>query len=197
VRLLVNNAGIEVVGNTWDLPAAVWERAIRVNVLGVIHGARAFLPAMIAAGQPAFIANLSSIGGVGMMPQQAPYIVSKHAVLSFSECLALELQLQAPHIHVSAVLPGPVTTRIFEDAPTGRDAASIAQHLALMKGMLSSQGMTPAEAAERIFEGIAARQFWVSTHPEMTRQMAQARAAYLAAQARPSMSADTLAILGR
>ena len=52
-----------------------------------------------------------------MAAWEAPYFVSKHAVLSFSECLSLELQIEAPHVHVAAVLPGPVKTRIFEDLP--------------------------------------------------------------------------------
>ena len=66
VRLLVNNAGIEVAGYTWDLSALDWERAVRVNVLGVVHGARSFLPRMIEAGTPAYVANLSSLGGLSM-----------------------------------------------------------------------------------------------------------------------------------
>jgi len=195
VRLLVNNAGIEVVGYTWDIPAEAWERALRVNVLGVINGARTFLPRMIKAGGPAYIANLSSVGGVCMTAWEAPYIVSKHAVLSFSECLSLELQLEAPHVHVSAVLPGPVTTRIFEDARKGAESEPVAQHVALMKQLLAANGMPPEEAARLILEGVAARQFWVSTHPEMTAQMAALRAQYLSTQATPSMAADLVATI--
>jgi len=195
VRLLVNNAGIEVVGYTWDISADAWERALRVNVLGVIHGARTFLPRMIKLGVPAHIANLSSVGGVCMTAWEAPYIVSKHAVLSFSECLSLELQVEAPHVHVSAVLPGPVTTRIFEDARRGAEPAPVAQHVALMKQLLAANGMAPDEAARLILEGIAARRFWVSTHPEMTAQMAAVRAQYLATQATPSMAADIVATI--
>lgn len=197
VRLLVNNAGIELVGYSWELPAEAWERALRINVLGVIHGARAFLPRMIASGAPAYVANLSSIGGVSMSAWEAPYIVSKHAVLSFSECLSLELQLEAPHVHVSAVLPGPVTTRIFDDAPRGPAPPAVAQHLAEMKALLAANGMPPGEAARLILEGIAARRFWVSTHPEMVAYMASLRANYLATQATPSMAADIAASVGR
>ena len=193
VRLLVNNAGIEVAGYTWDLSALDWERALRVNVLGVIHGARSFLPRMIEAGTPAYVANLSSLGGLSMSAWQAPYIVSKHAVLSFSECLSLELQLEAPHVHVSAVLPGPVKTRILEDAPQGSGPGPASRHMALMKQLLAANGMAPDEAARLILEGVAARRFWVSTHPEMTAQMAAARAQYLADQATPSMAGDLLA----
>jgi NAD(P)-dependent dehydrogenase (short-subunit alcohol dehydrogenase family) len=196
VRLLINNAGIEAVGYIWDIEPAVWERAFRVNVLGVVHGLRAFVPAMCQSKQPAYIANVSSVGGLGMMAQQAPYIASKHAVLSLTESLALELQLVAPHLRVSVVLPGPVMTRIFEDAPIGQDAASVAHHMRVMKDMLAQHGMPAKQAASIMLERIAAGDFWVSTHPAITEQMARARAEHLQQLARPTMTAEAVAILG-
>ena len=194
VRLLANNAGIETLGYTWDLPAEVWERTLRINVLGVIHGVRAFAPRMLAAGKRAFIANTASIGALGMMAVQAPYIVSKHAVLSFSECLRLELEVKGSPISVSAVLPGPVATRIFQDAAIGRDSASVANHRNAMQAMIGA-GMTGREAADVILPQIAAGKFWVSTHPELTDQMAKQRAAYLAAQATPALTPYTRSLL--
>ena len=65
--------------------------------------------------------------------------------------------------------------------------------MALMKQLLAANGMAPDEAARLILEGVAARRFWVSTHPEMTAQLAAARAQYLADQATPSMAGDLLA----
>jgi NAD(P)-dependent dehydrogenase (short-subunit alcohol dehydrogenase family) len=197
VRLLVNNAGIETLGLSWDIPAAIWEKAIRINVLGVIHGVRAFAPRMLTAGKPACIANVASVGAFGMMPEQSPYMVSKHAVLSFTECLYLEMQLQQKPVQVSVVLPGPVNTRIFADAPTGKDAAAVAKHRATMMGMLQQHGMTGREAADIIMAGLAAGDFWVSTHPEMTAQMAGARAQHLAQRQAPQLTAEARAILGR
>jgi NAD(P)-dependent dehydrogenase (short-subunit alcohol dehydrogenase family) len=194
VRLLVNNAGIETLGLTWELPAEVWEKSIRINVLGPIHGVRAFVPRMLAAGKPAWIANLSSVGGLGMMPVQTAYIVSKHAMLSFSECLRLEMELVGAPISVSAVLPGPVNTRIFQDAATGPDLAAVAGHRKFMQGMLSA-GLGARQAAEIILAGVAAGHFWVSTHPEMTAQMAKQRAEHLATQSTPTLSAEARAIL--
>jgi len=109
VRLLINNAGIEALGFTWELSAEQWNRVIDINVLGVIHGVRAFAGRMVAAGKPAFISNVSSIGGLSMMPVQTPYILSKHAVLSFSECLYLEMkQAQAPiRVAITGRIVGP------------------------------------------------------------------------------------------
>jgi len=196
VRLLVNNAGIEMLGHVWEIPAETWEKALSINVLGVINGVRAFAPRMLAANQPAYIANLSSVGGLGMMPIQTPYILTKHAVLSFTECLALEMEMTGKPISVSAVLPGPVATRIFDDAPVGDNPSTVERHRAHMNAMLREYGISGLEAGRRILDGIAADQFWVSTHPEMTAEAVAGRAAYLQTGARPHLTDAARSILG-
>lgn len=195
VTLLVNNAAIEAVGYSWEISAAAWERILDINIHGVVHGVRAFAPRMLAAGRPACIANVSSIGGISTLPMQTPYILSKHAVLSFSECLYLEMQLAKAPIQISVVLPGPVATRIFEDLPDPAPGADAALHHRLMRQMLSGEGITGGEAARRILAGIAAGQFWVSTHPEMCDFMAKSRADYLAGSRLPQLSEQNLALL--
>ena len=64
VRLLVNNAGVEQFGYLWDTPVANWRRVVDINVSGVFHGVRAFLPKMMATEEQAWVWNLSSVGGV-------------------------------------------------------------------------------------------------------------------------------------
>jgi NAD(P)-dependent dehydrogenase (short-subunit alcohol dehydrogenase family) len=194
VRLLINNAGIETLGFSWEIPAATWEKTLAINIHGVIHGVRAFVPDMLASGQKCYIANLSSIGGLGMMPIQTSYILSKHAVLSFTECLHLEMQLKKAPVQVSVVLPGPVATRIFADADAGADPL-VARHRATMRAMLEHSGITPQEAAARIFTQLAAGQFWISTHPEITQHMARLRADHLSGLTPPSMAQETTALL--
>lgn len=194
VRLLVNNAGIELVGYAWELPASAWDRIIDINIRAVIHGARIFAPRMIAAGRRSIIANTASVGGLSIMPLQTPYILSKHAVLSFSECLSLEMQLAKAPVQVSAILPGPVATRIFGDAAVGGERVSTG-HRAVMEKMLLEQGISGLEAAERIFPQLAAGDFWVSTHPEFTQFLAEGRAQHLQARAHPALGADTRALL--
>ncbi len=197
VKLLVNNAGIETLGFVWELPIERWEKTLTVNIHGAIHGVRAFAPRMLQSADQTYIANVASIGGLGMMPVQTPYILSKHAILSFTECLHLEMQLQERPVSISAVLPGPVATRIFEDA-NGADAEPvIAAHRETMRRMLVEQGITPLEAGRRILDGIAANQFWVSTHPEITAQMAEARADHLAGLKTPEMTAESRGLLKR
>jgi short-subunit dehydrogenase len=193
IRLLINNAGIETVGYTWELPIERWEQTLNVNIHGVVHGVRAFAPRMLASAGPTYIANVASIGGLGVMPLQTSYILSKHAVIAFSECLYLEMQLQKNPVNVSVVVPGPVATRIFDDAsaPGGTAAA----HRSIMQGMLSQTGLPPRDAAKLILRGIAARQFWVSTHPEITAHMAKVRAEHLATLATPTLTDETRQLL--
>jgi len=192
VRLLANNAGIETLGLAWELSAAAWERIVKINVLGPIHGVRAFVPHMLAAGQRAFIANFGSIGSFGIMPVQNPYVMSKHAVLSFSEGLRCEMELVNAPISVSVVTPGPVATRIFTDAALGGEGA--AHHQAQMEAMIGA-GMPAQEAAERILAGVAEGSFWVSPHPEMTAAFAKQRAEHLANLATPALTAQTRTLL--
>jgi len=193
VRLLVNNAGVETMGLVWDIPAELWERTFRINVLGVVSGVRAFAPRMLERGAPAYIANVASVGGLSIFPIETPYICSKHAVLSYTEGLYLEMRIQKAPIHVSAVMPGPVATAIFDDARGAGGAQH--HHRAIMKDMLAD-GMEPAEAAERILAGIAGGDFWVSTHPELTLATARMRAEYLSTLARPGLAETAREISG-
>ncbi|RLQ21362.1 SDR family NAD(P)-dependent oxidoreductase [Seongchinamella sediminis] len=190
VNLLVNNAGIELLGFSWELPASQWEQLLGVNIHGVVHGVRAFLPRMIASAEPAIVANLSSIAGISIAPLQASYVMSKHAVLAFSECLQLELAMKQASIQVSAVLPGPVKTKIFAALDEATDPA-VAEHHRQMVELLDRNGMGPEEAAETIFHQLQDGQFWVSTHPELTRAMAQQRGHSLSCLATPQLDANS------
>jgi NAD(P)-dependent dehydrogenase (short-subunit alcohol dehydrogenase family) len=194
VRLLVNNAGIETLGFVWEIPAAAWERTLAININAVVHGVRAFAPRMLAAGKSAIIANTASIGGLGIMPIQTSYIMSKHAIIAFSECLRLEMQVKKAPVQISVILPGPVATRIFEDADSGSNPV-VRHHRDIMRSMLRQDGISGHEAAQRILSQIESGNFWVSTHPEMTRDMASQRAAHLTALDAPEMNAHLKALL--
>jgi len=195
VTLAINNAGIETIGYSWELPDETWDRAIDINIRGVVHGSRIFARRMIAAGTRGYIANVASIGALGMMPTQAPYMMSKHATLSFTECLFLEMQLAKAPIHVSAVVPAQVKTRIFDDAPTSAGSDMVDRQRAKMQAMLTSMGLTPVEAGEIILAGIASGSFWISTHPDITAHMAQARADYLRNLATPMLAEQARALV--
>jgi NAD(P)-dependent dehydrogenase (short-subunit alcohol dehydrogenase family) len=191
VRLLVNNAGVEQFGYLWDTPLANWRRVVDINISGVFHGVRAFLPKMMACGAQAWVWNLSSVGGVLATALQAPYIISKHAVLALTECLRLDVEAagHGDHIHVQAVLPGAVISNIFESAggvdgsdATDADAAE-AQRTAMLN-IKASAAMDPLDAAETVFDQAAQGRFYLLTQPSVGAAMA-ARANVLAAQLPP------------
>jgi NAD(P)-dependent dehydrogenase (short-subunit alcohol dehydrogenase family) len=191
VRLLVNNAGVEQFGYLWDTPVANWQRVVDINVSGVFHGVRAFLPKMMAIDEQAWVWNLSSVGGVLAIPLQAPYIMSKHAVLALTECLYLDVQSagHGHHIHVQAVLPAAVVSNIFESAGgVDSDAANAAVAVAEQqrRAMLDvkATAMDSRAAAATIFEHAAEGRFYLLTQPSVGEAMAE-RANVLAAQRSP------------
>ncbi len=190
VRLLVNNAGIETLGFSWEIPSAQWEKILGINIQGVVNGVSAFAPAMIDSGQPCVIANMSSIAGVSIAPIQTSYVMSKHAVLAFSECLQLEMQMKSANVQVSAVLPGPVKTRIFESIDEQLDPVA-AEHRQQMTNLLDENGISAEAAARTILQQLYAGQFWVSTHPEMTRMMAEQRARHLSSLDTPTLDVES------
>ncbi|HVQ84341.1 MAG TPA: SDR family NAD(P)-dependent oxidoreductase [Mycobacterium sp.] len=195
VRLLVNNAGIEQFGYLWDTPLTNWRRVVDINISGVFHGVRAFLPKMMATGEQSWVWNLSSVGSVVAIPLQAPYIVSKHAVLALTECLYLDVQSagHGHHIHVQAVLPGAVVSNIFEsaggvdprEASEGVDVqVAEAQRSAMLD--VKASAMDPLAAAETVFEQAADGRFYLLTQPEYVGSAMARRADVLASQRPPS-----------
>lgn len=196
VRLLVNNAGIETLGYVWEIPAERWEATLNINLHGVIHGVRAFVPKMLESGEECWIANLASIGSFGIMPTQTAYMVTKHAVQSFSECLYLELQIKGAPIHVSSIIPGSVKTGIFDTAHGKGESDFGSSQRKIMHEMMYAYGMELDEAARVIIEGVARGDFWVSTQPRMTRDMLAGRIAFFQSEAPPVLAGEAAAILG-
>ncbi|OBK33038.1 oxidoreductase [Mycobacterium sp. 1245111.1] len=191
VRLLVNNAGIEQFGYLWDTPLPNWRRIVDINISGVFFGVRAFLPKIMATAEQAWVWNLSSVGGVVAIPLQAPYIMSKHAVLALTECLRLDVQSAGhdDHIHIQAVLPGAVVSNIFEaaggvDPDAGDIAAAEAQRSAMLD--IKAAAMDPLAAAEKVFEQAAEGRFYLLTQQSVASAMTE-RANVLAAQRPPAL----------
>lgn len=189
VRLLINNAGIETLGYVSEVSAARWEATLNVNIHGVVHGVRAFLPRMLASGEESWIVNTASLSSFGSLPGQTVYATTKHAVQGFTEGLALELQIQEANIHVSSVIPSLLRTDIFDaipvpDEPKGADRV---QHFrAKLARLAQEKGMGVEEASRTILEQIAKGEFWVLTHPEESKVAITARARFLELQGSPT-----------
>lgn len=172
VHLLCNNAGVGAGGLLSDLTTADWQWVLGVNLWGVIHGVRAFLPAMLAHGQAGHIVNTASLAGHVAGPFMAPYSASKFAVVALSETLYHEMAMSQAAIGVSVLCPGWVNTNIHRSTRNrpealggGADAADD-PGAALLAGVLES-GLAPARVAELVEGAVLDGRFYVFTHPEM------------------------------
>ncbi|PLW84189.1 short-chain dehydrogenase [Kineobactrum sediminis] len=106
-HLLFNNAGVAAPSaNIWETTPNDWKWVHGVNVLGVVHGIQAFVPRMIASGEPGYVINTSSgDGGISALPYQSVYASSKAAVSCLTECLAAQLQSQDTVLGASVFYP--------------------------------------------------------------------------------------------
>jgi NAD(P)-dependent dehydrogenase (short-subunit alcohol dehydrogenase family) len=125
LHIAVNNAGIVNGGSMWELPLEEWRRVLDVNLWGVIHGVRAFVPRIIEAGE-GHVVNISSMAAFVPYAGVGPYTVSKHGVLGLSEVLKAELDATGLPIGVSAVFPGMFKTGM---SPFGGDPKVVATNV--------------------------------------------------------------------
>lgn len=125
IDVWVNNAATMAYGTFDEIPSEVFRGVVETNLMGQVHGARSALRRFRRQGSGVLI-NMSSVWGRVPSPQVAPYVISKHAVRAFSECLRGELA-DEPDIHVAAIVPQSVDTPIFEHAGnfTGRQVRPI------------------------------------------------------------------------
>jgi NAD(P)-dependent dehydrogenase (short-subunit alcohol dehydrogenase family) len=171
VRLLANNAGIEQVSLLWEDGPGAWDRLMGINVSGVYHGMRAFVPRLIEEGVDATILSTASVGAFTSGAFQGMYQVSKRAVLTLSECLASDLEVVKAPIQVSVVFPGAVNTQIFHRAPDlgGRST----RMRGTLEDLCATSGMDSDEAGALILERAAAGDRWITTDPGMAWSLAK------------------------
>ena len=177
VHVVCNNAGVAVGGPVWSLSVADWEWILGVNLWGVIHGIRAFVPAMIAQGE-GHVVNTASVAGLISTLGMGPYCATKHAVVTISECLHHDLATFAEgKVKVSVLCPGFVKTRIGESernrpaALKSRAQAEPSAVEAAMHQLISAAiagGIEPAEVADHVVRAIREERFYVLTHPKLT-----------------------------
>jgi len=174
VDLLCNNAGIGRPRSVLDETLDGWRRMIDVNVFGVVHGLRAFLPRLLAADHPSHVLNTSSIAGIHRNARWIAYSTTKFAIVGISE--ALTDQLAGTQVGISVLCPGPVDTPMgplqHPDAVRPPDAAP---------GTAAGMRILSAdEVAEQAIAGVSAGQFWIITdgyvESELTARLAAQRA---------------------
>jgi len=169
VHVFCNNAGVGGGGLSWEMPLSTWEWVIGVNLWGVIHGVRTFVPLLMQQTE-AHIVNTASVAGLVAAPFMGPYNASKHAVVAISETLHHELAMSAPQVKVSVLCPGWVNTKIAESARNRPEhlkdgAAPDADAAALLRGFLE-QGMPPDKVAAKVLDAMREERFWILTHDE-------------------------------
>ncbi len=169
-HVLCNNAGVSTVGQAWEASLADWNFVVSVNLMGVVHGIRSFVPRMIASGEPAYVVNTSSMGGLMPVPMKSPYTAAKHAVVGLTKTLRAELVAAAASVGAAVVCPGAIATGIidtqlarYQDDENVSPAAR--KVLDDLKANLD-EGMSSDDAAQIVLTGIREDQFWIFPNAE-------------------------------
>ncbi len=177
-NFVFNNAGVGAGGLVWENSVQDWHWVLGVNLWGVIHGVRLFTPMMLEAARkdPAYqghIVNTASMAGLLNPPNMGVYNVSKHAVVSLSETLYQDLALVTDQISASVLCPYFVPTGIHQserNRPGELSAAKPTRSQLIGQAMndkaVSSGKVTAAEVAQKVFDAMAANQFYIYSHPK-------------------------------
>ena len=179
-HFVFNNAGVGAGGLIWETSAKDWDWVLGVNLMGVVHGVRLFTPMMLDAAKkdPTYqghIVNTASMAGLLNAPNMGVYNVSKHAVVSLTETLYQDLRLVTDQISASVLCPFFVPTGISQShrnkpssmhESNGKPTKSQLIGQAMSDKAVSSGKISAAEVAQKVFDAIAADQFYIYSHPK-------------------------------
>ncbi|MGV3482242.1 MAG: SDR family NAD(P)-dependent oxidoreductase [Sphingobium sp.] len=200
VHLLFNNAGVglgEAQRAIWSLPANDWHWGFDVNLFGVVHGIRAFVPRMLASGEEGVVINTSSSnGGLRSLPNTPIYAASKAAVTSVSEVLYQQLLREGDRVRAAVLFPGPhvVNTSILasnRNRPADYGATDGNKPAyETMEDLVRTTGLKmaltePEEVASFALEGIREGRFWLLPESEDGDGKLRDRISELLARANP------------
>lgn len=199
VHVLCNNAGVAGAGPSGGefVHENEWRWVLEVNLWGVIHGHRAFLPHLVERGD-GHIVNTASMAG--HFPGHSAYSASKWAVVAITEGLYHDPRLQAAGVGVSCLCPGWVNTAIFESERNRPEWAAPSRELEptpieeMMRAYVLDQlrsGMEPANVAELVHDAILSNTFWIFTDREMVKGLEPRFNAVLTATNPPAMGLGT------
>ena len=178
VHIVCNNAGVSGgLGHIWDIPDQDWEWIMAVNVYGVLHGIRAFVPRMIEHGEEGLILNTGSVVGL-TTGTSSVYGVAKHAVSRMTEGLDYDLRAAGSKLRAALLVPGATATNIlYADrnrpqtllVPHDEEAqAALIQRRQTRHEQLQEIGMTPEQLADITLEGIRQDRLYIIADPERT-----------------------------
>ena len=170
-HVVCNNAGVTAPGDPWQGPLSLWEWTLAVNLGGVVHGVRAFLPSLLAQDE-GHIVNTASAAGLRARPHLAPYVASKYAVVGLSESLFHDLALRQTRVGVSVLCPTGVRTRILDGdrnwlrrfgALPERSPEEQARHELAAQGI--AHAADPDDIAAAVVDAVRTERFWVIPEP--------------------------------
>ena len=165
LHIACNNAGVPMHGTRLtDVPRGDWEFVVGVNLWGVIHGIRHFVPAILKHGEEGHVVNTASVAGFQNRrgTDQGPYSMTKYAVVSLSE--ALEIELDGSNVGVSVLCPGPIATNIARGARNRPDHMGGPQirdgDETMLAQCLAATGLDPNRVGERVLDAIRTKTFY-------------------------------------
>jgi NAD(P)-dependent dehydrogenase (short-subunit alcohol dehydrogenase family) len=189
VHILCNNAGVNApVGPVWERTTLDWKWVLGVNLWGVVHGIRTFLPGMIESGLQGHIVNTASRDGFLAGPLLGVYSASKYAVVSLSESLYFELAMMRSQIGVSLLCPGAVKTRVRwseRNRPGELDNGYNRAKTTVCEVDELEQGILPSQVADRVVEGIRSNQFYIFVTTPQDMAHIRTRSEWILAQRNP------------
>jgi NAD(P)-dependent dehydrogenase (short-subunit alcohol dehydrogenase family) len=176
VDVLCNNAGIGIpTPSSWETTLDDWKWTIEVNLMGVVHGVRSFVPIMLEQGSESHIVNTASMAGLIAGGDIASYAVTKFGVVALSEHLYLELERAGAKTKVSVLCPGFVATGIMDaerNRPADRPDASPVPtdprsevFFDWFRGQLE-KGLRPRDVGDQVLSAIREERFYILTHPD-------------------------------
>lgn len=204
VHLVCNNAGVGAgaTGQLWEHDLNDWRWGLGVNVWGVVHGIKAFVPHMVDSGEPGHVVNTSSgNGGVAPLPSTAIYALTKAGVVTITECLYAQLQAAtAGRVGASVLFPGPHMLRtglfsswrnrppeLHNDDPSTMRRGSIETFEKRMADAGVDLTYTPTEeVAALTVDAIRADRFWILPESESSDERLRARTTSMLARTNPT-----------
>jgi NAD(P)-dependent dehydrogenase (short-subunit alcohol dehydrogenase family) len=175
VHILCNNAGVAPGGTIWEQTEKDWEWTIGVNVWGVIHGIRAFVPRMIEQNVAGHVVNTASVAGLLSLPGMAMYCMSKHSVVTISECLHHDLAEAGAKVKASVLCPAYVPTAI-SDSERNRPAllreekqksAIDLKREEQLRHAVQSGRISAEQVADLVLDSIRAEKFYILPHQKI------------------------------
>lgn len=166
IHVVCNNAGVFLSGPLWEHGEAEWQWLLGVNLMGVVHGVRAFAPRLIAQDE-GHIVNTASVAGLISPPGMGAYNVSKHAVVALSESLHHDLRERGSRVGVSVLCPAYVPTAIADSRPpepVAKSGERLVKEASLKKAVAAGK-LSAEDVARAVVAAVKENRFYVLTHP--------------------------------